>query len=50
MIINGAQYFPNGMFRLVRGLKIYRKKVEGGKCMRGSDEKLCFSEKKLCGL
>ena len=33
------------MFRLVKGLKIDSKEVEGGKCMRGSDGKLCFSEK-----
>ena len=30
---------PNGMFRLVRGLRIYHKEVDGG-----SDEKLSFSE------
>ena len=34
---------PNGMFRLVEGLKISSKEVEG--CMRGSDGKLCFNEK-----
>ena len=33
------------MFRLERGLKTDSKEVEGGRCMRGSDEKLCFSEK-----
>ena len=36
---------PNGMFRLVKGLKTDSKDVEGGRCMRGSDGKLCFSEK-----
>ena len=36
---------PNGMFRLVYGLRTDSKEVEGGKCMRGQDEKLCFSEK-----
>ena len=36
---------PNGMFRLVRGLKAYGKEVEGSRCMRGSDGKLHFSEK-----
>ena len=36
---------PYGMFRLVRGLKTDSKEVEGGRCMRGSVEKLCFSEK-----
>ena len=33
------------MFRLVKGLKTDSKEVEGGRCMRGSDGKLCFSEK-----
>ena len=32
------------MFRLVKGLKTDSKEVEGGRCMRGSDGKLCFSE------
>ena len=36
---------PNGMFRLVKGLKTDSKEVEGGRCMRGSDGKQCFSEK-----
>ena len=36
---------PNGAFRLVKGLKIDSKEIEGGRCMRGSDRKLCFSEK-----
>ena len=36
---------PNWMFRLIKGLKIDCKEVEGGRCMRGSDGKLCFSEK-----
>ena len=36
---------PNGMFRLVKGLKTDSKEVEGGRCMRGSDGKLCFKEK-----
>ena len=35
----------NGMFKLVNGLKTDSKEVEGGRCMRGSDGKLCFSEK-----
>ena len=34
----------NGMFRLEKGLKTDSKEVEGGRCMRGSDGKLCFSE------
>ena len=29
--------FPNGMFRLVKGLNTDSKEVEGGGCMRGSD-------------
>ena len=36
---------PNEMFRLVKGLKNYSKEVDGGRCMWGSDGKLCFSEK-----
>ena len=33
------------MLRLVKGLKTDSKEVEGGRCMRGSDGKQCFSEK-----
>ena len=33
------------MLRLVKGLKTDSKEVEGGRCMRGSDEKMSFSEK-----
>ena len=33
------------MFRLVKGLKTDSKEVDGGCCMRGSDEMLCFSKK-----
>ena len=33
------------MFRLVKGLKTDRKEVDRRRCMRGSDGKLCFSEK-----
>ena len=33
------------MLRLVRGLKTDGMEVEGGRCMRGSDGKLCFGEK-----
>ena len=36
---------PNRMCTLVGGLKIYGKEVEEGRCMRGSDGKLCFREK-----
>ena len=31
------QNYPNGMFRLVKGLKTDSKEVEGGRCVRGSD-------------
>ena len=33
------------MFWLVKGLKTDSKEVEGGRCMRGSDGKLCSCEK-----
>ena len=33
------------MLRLVKSLITDSKEVEGGRCMRGSDGKLCFSEK-----
>ena len=33
------------MFRLVRRLKTGSKDIAGGRCMRGSDAKLCFSVK-----
>ena len=39
------QHCQYGMFRLVISLKIDSKEVEWGRCMRGSDGKLCFSEK-----
>ena len=35
---------PSGTFRLVKGSKSDIKEVEGGRCMRGSDGTLCFSE------
>ena len=38
----------NRMFILVKGLKTDSKEVEGGRCMRGSDGKLYFSEKERC--
>ena len=34
------------MFSLLIGLTTDCKEVEGGWCIRGSDGKLCFSEKK----
>ena len=33
------------MFGLVTGLKTDCEEVEGGRCMRGSDGKMCLSEK-----
>ena len=39
------QNCPNRMLRLGKWLKADRKEVEGGRSMRGSDGKLCFSEK-----
>ena len=47
----GLKDCANRMFTLVEGLDIYSKEVEGGRCMRGSDGKLCFCEKeggKVC--
>ena len=44
-VLAELQYCPNGMFWLVEGLKTDSKEVEGGRCMRGSDGKLCFSDK-----
>ena len=42
VLFTGSQEW---MFRLVNGLKTDSKEVEGGRCMRGGDGKLCFSEK-----
>ena len=39
------KHCPNRMFRLVIRLRTDSKDVEGGRCMRGSDGKLCFREK-----
>ena len=36
---------PNKVFKLVKSMKEDRKDVEGGKCKRGSDGRLNFSEK-----
>ena len=33
------------MFSLIKGLKTDSNEVESGRCVRGSDAKLCFSEK-----
>ena len=43
--VTQLQNFPYGMFSLVKGLKTDSNEVEGGRCMRGSDGKLCFNEK-----
>ena len=43
--LTGLQNCPNRMFRLLKRLKTDSNEVEGGRCMRGSDEKLCFREK-----
>ena len=32
------------MLRLVKGLKADSKEVEGGRCMKGNDGKLCFNK------
>ena len=36
---------PNKVFKLLKSMKKDGKDVEGGRCMRGSDERLNFSEK-----
>ena len=36
---------PSEVFRLVCGLNTDSKEAECGMCMRGSDGRLCFSEK-----
>ena len=43
------QNCPNGIFRQEKGLKT-DSKVVGGRCMRGSDGKLCFREKEMSHL
>ena len=43
--LTGLNNYPNVMSRLVIGPKIDSKKVEGGWCMRGSDGRLCISDK-----
>ena len=44
-VLTELQNCQNEMLRLVEGLKTDSKEVEGGTCMRGSDGKLCFSDK-----
>ena len=36
------RHYPNGMLKLVNGLKTASKEYEVGRCMRGCDGKLCF--------
>ena len=43
--LSELQNCQNLMLRQVKGLKTDSKEVEGRRCMRGSDGKLCFSEK-----
>ena len=38
--LSELQNCPNGMLRLVKGLKTDSKEVKGGRCMRGSYVKL----------
>ena len=44
-VLSELQYCPDGMFRLINVFKTDSKEVELGRCMRGSDGKLCFSER-----
>ena len=39
------QNCDNGMLRLTKGLKTDSKELEFGRCMRGSDVRMCFGEK-----
>ena len=45
-VLSELKKCPNEMFRLVNVLRTDIKEVEGGRCMRGSDEELCFSRRK----
>ena len=44
-VLTDLQNFPNGMFRLVIGLKTNSTEIEGGRCRRGCNGKLCLSER-----
>ena len=44
-MLTELQNCPNGMSRLATVLKTDSKEVEGGRCMRGSEGKMCFGEK-----
>ena len=39
---NQLKICPNVIVRRVRALQVDSKEVEGGRCMRGSDGKMCF--------
>ncbi|XP_068674313.1 uncharacterized protein [Montipora foliosa] len=43
--LRGLSEHPNKVFELVKSMKKDGKDVEGGRCMRGSDGRLSFSEK-----
>ena len=43
--LRGLSEHPNKVFNLVKSMKKDGKDVEGGRCMRGSDGRLSFSEK-----
>ena len=43
--LRGLSEHPNKMFKLVKSMKKDWTDVEGGRCMRGSDGRLSFSEK-----
>ena len=43
--LRGVSEHPNKVFKLVKSMKKDEKDVEGGRCMRGSDGRLSFSEK-----
>ena len=43
--LRGLSEHPNKVFKLVKSMKKDGKDVEGGRCMKGSDGRLSFSEK-----
>ena len=42
--LRGLSEHPNKVFKLVKSMKKDEKDVEGGRCIRGSDGRLSFSE------
>ena len=46
--LTDLRHCENGMLGLIKGLRIDSKEVEGGRCVRGSNGKLCFSENERC--